>query len=501
MGCLKLHIDQEPRLIVAYSKKGQKLLKNTLSYYPFGIVQKGYNNTITSNANSMAERFAFGGKELGEELGLDWYDVQARNYDPALGRWMNLDPLAEKMRRHSPYNFAFDNPIYFIDPDGMMPQGSQGPCGDKPCPDPPKEGGMTFMDILNSIDLGFTFGAGETFGLSGKIFGFELGGKTDKGTTAVSGSLKDGVSTEATEGYSANFFIFGYSNETSTDLSNPSKSLTGNDDGIPTVNEQSFETTQTNTETFTFLFADASIENTTNGEANIEATSTPVTDFSAPMQNFSKVASQTSFLPTGESTPESSNGGQINIIGFEINAGFRLGVDIHIDVPENYKSKRNPLNSLCFVKGTKILMFDSSQKSIEDVKVGDLVRTFNEKTKKLESKKVLRIDSPFHENLIQVSFNNNIFNVNTQDHPYFVVGKGWCSYDPSATKDKYNMNVERLSVGDICLFINEKGDISQIEVVEIEITDRAERTYNLSGIEDNHNFFANGVLVHNKLQE
>ena len=79
-------------------------------YYPFGGV-------FASTGN--VQPYKYNGKELDTKKGLNWYDYGARHYDAALGRWLVVDPLAEKYYSTSAYGYCLNNPIKYVDPNGL----------------------------------------------------------------------------------------------------------------------------------------------------------------------------------------------------------------------------------------------------------------------------------------------------------------------------------------------------------------------------------------------
>jgi RHS repeat-associated protein len=86
-------------------------------YYPFGLNQEG---KWLNNAALPDTKYQYNGKELNEDLGLNWYNYGARMYDPAVNRFTGVDPLADKFAFVTTYNYAENNPATGIDLWGLQ---------------------------------------------------------------------------------------------------------------------------------------------------------------------------------------------------------------------------------------------------------------------------------------------------------------------------------------------------------------------------------------------
>jgi RHS repeat-associated protein len=100
-------------------------------YYPYGMKHGNYNSNLNAfkkdtsgqvviSNNGLAidliNKYKFNGIEYQDELGLNLYDMDMRDYDPAIGRWTGIDPVTHFDQ--SPYCAFNNNPVYFADPSG-----------------------------------------------------------------------------------------------------------------------------------------------------------------------------------------------------------------------------------------------------------------------------------------------------------------------------------------------------------------------------------------------
>jgi RHS repeat-associated protein len=154
------------------------------NYYSFGLKHEGY-NSLWGNS---AYQYKYNGKELQIESGM--YDYGARMYMPDLGRWGVVDPLAEKMTRHSPYNYAFNNPLRFIDPDGREGEDwFKNSLGDMEFkPDIKSQQDLTDKGIKGEY-VGETYQKGNlTYAADGKVYDDSVSGG---GLPIENGKVKD----------------------------------------------------------------------------------------------------------------------------------------------------------------------------------------------------------------------------------------------------------------------------------------------------------------------
>lgn len=106
--------DQQATTMLTTKPIDDATLLHATNYDLFGMVMKD------REYDADGYRYEFNGKEKDSEWGGN-YDYGARMYDPRVGRWLSVDPMANKFSSWSPYNYSINNPILFVDESGMEP--------------------------------------------------------------------------------------------------------------------------------------------------------------------------------------------------------------------------------------------------------------------------------------------------------------------------------------------------------------------------------------------
>lgn len=159
-------------------------------YYPFGMIARNYNRE-----DALPNQYKFNSKEFQDEFNLGWLDFGARMYMPDIGRWTGLDVLADNYYDYSPYNYALNNPLIFIDPDGREVDDCPG-CKERVVGKPEQQVSITSITAnlnkkgkLVSVTVGFSVKTTKNIEVVDEASGKVVESRTDVVTSGGSVTL------------------------------------------------------------------------------------------------------------------------------------------------------------------------------------------------------------------------------------------------------------------------------------------------------------------------
>jgi len=154
---------------------------------------------------------------------------------------------------------------------------------------------------------------------------------------------------------------------------------------------------------------------------------------------------------------------------------------LSVEANHNFFANEFLVHNRCFIAGTEITLANGDVKNIEDVVVGEEVLTYNEDKRETEAGVVGELKKHEVDSVIRLTLDNENIIVTTAEHPFYVVDGGW-------------VKAGELQPLDVCL----KEDGKESLISSVEVLEEKHEVFNLLSVSENHNFFANKILVHNK---
>tara|TARA_Y100001954_G_C15666218_1_gene530320 strand:+ start:209 stop:883 length:675 start_codon:yes stop_codon:yes gene_type:complete len=149
----------------------------------------------------------------------------------------------------------------------------------------------------------------------------------------------------------------------------------------------------------------------------------------------------------------------------------------------------------CLTNKTKIKLKDNIFKTIDKLKINDSITSYSVQNKQSFQTTITGIDSVYHNNLVELHYENDTITC-TDDHPFFINHKGWCSLNPEKTMRNYSNypKVNLLEKGDSFISSSSSG-ITTIKLEDIKFLTKGEMTYTITGLKKGNTYFANGILT------